>query len=201
MSFLKPGPAVVNFQPLRFLMVFIMYLAASPNKRSRSEKEVKLNRREQGWRRMVLRLFMVLANALRQLIVGQMETKNSTKIISHQAAGMIKHLGCEDLRNLRESIDELLDEDSSETAWNAETEGVSTTGSYAVIPPAGPPCPDGKNHCHHRLETVILMCRKEGPNYQRQFRRCPLWRDTTKRCDYFQWLEYWPSGRIRIASR
>ena len=72
-----------------------MHSSASPNKRSRSEKEEKLNHREQGWRRMVMRLLMVLANALRQLVVGQMGTKNPTNIICRQAAGMIKRLGRE----------------------------------------------------------------------------------------------------------
>ncbi|CAE7243648.1 unnamed protein product [Symbiodinium sp. CCMP2592] len=165
-----------------------MFSSASPNKRSRSEKEDKLNRREQGWRRMVLRMLMVLANALR--------------IITRQAQGMIKQLGREDLRQLKESIQEILEEEESSSEESAApTEAASTAGSFVVIPPAGPPCPDGRHCCHHGQESVILMCRKEGPNYQRQFRRCPLWKRPDLRCDYFQWLDHQPYWKDPDASK
>ena len=43
--------------------------------------------------------------------------------------------------------------------------------------------------------TLVGVREGRPPNYQRQFRCCPLWRQPEKRCDYFQWLEHQPYWR------
>ena len=122
----KPGPAVVTYPPLLILTISIMHPSASPNKRSRSEKEEKLNHREQGWRRMALRLLMVLANALRQLVVGHKEPHQHHLPPSGGNDQTPRPGG----KQLKDSIEEILDESSSEEASGAETEAPSTAGSF-----------------------------------------------------------------------
>ena len=83
-----------------------------------------------------------------------------------------------------------IEEDSVSTA--------STSKSYVVVNETGSASSATPNPlCNCRMTSVVLQTHKQGRNFQRQFYRCPKWRDQTQRCGFFQWLEiqpYWREG-------
>jgi hypothetical protein len=48
--------------------------------------------------------------------------------------------------------------------------------------------------CSCHLTCRRLICRKEGPNFGREFWRCP--RPQTQQCEFFMWLQHQPSWRL-----
>ena len=122
-----------------------------------------------------------------------MGVTHPVNIPGRQIAGMINNFGKKELRKLRNTIDESLEESSenessSTSAWDTTSAAeTASRSSYIAVPPAGPPPPTpDRAKCYHGEEAVILM---------RRFRQCPHWKNTNKRREFFQWLEHQPDWK------
>ena len=99
-------------------------------------------------------------------------------------------------------VKEVEDDRASQRTTTSMTSSVAN--SFVVVGAAGSGAgSSGDNpnpRCHCGLPTVVLQTHKQGANFQRQFFRCPKYRNTTTRCSFFQWLEEQPFWRETTTS-
>ncbi|OLQ12022.1 Retrovirus-related Pol polyprotein from transposon TNT 1-94 [Symbiodinium microadriaticum] len=151
------------------------------------------------WRRVALRLLMVMNNFLEQALMCTAGIRNPRGITTAQTRNMARTLNGDELMEVQEHIDQMLKERGMVKEIEEDSvSNASTSKSYVVVNETGSASSVTPNPlCHCQMTSVVLQTHKQGRNFQRQFYRCPKWRDQTQRCGFFQWLEiqpYWREG-------
>ena len=169
----------------------------SSNKRQKSvTEEEKRYRRQFHWRRMVLRIFTIMANSVYQMVENHLGLQPNKKKAQNRMVETIRGMSPEELQEAHEMIKSAMiaaqyqEEDWSvvepaptlsplkRQAEESDTETGMSTDEFAnpkVL------------LCYCNLEAILLRTKKRGPNLHRLFWRCPRFADVGNRCEFFQW--------------
>ena len=176
-------------------------MKASPTKRCRKEPEYTFA--EAAWRRAVLRLMVLMANAAQRVVMKFMGVRHPREQLQVQLLEVIRGLDDDGLTTARQMLEDAgraRNNDPGSEEWSMVDEMEvaepveprkrrvpETEEQYPNYPGLGPPR-TAKNLCYCNLEVETIRTKKLGPNVHRLFVRCPWWRDPGRRCPFFHWL-------------
>ena len=161
-----------------------------------------------AWYRMVLRLFVMITQALRHQALSQIRIPGPRGMRSRQIIQSADLLEVEELDEIVNHLGEKLQERSlqeargrypspmTEASQSTDTDTPTEWSKVTAAIPTGPEAnmwqiPQGLDlrsapQCHCQLKTKLYTSMTQK-NYQRLFWRCPRGRD--QQCRFFQWLD------------
>ena len=169
----------------------------SSNKHQKSvTEEEKRYRRQFHWRRMVLRIFTIMANSVYQMVENHLGLQPNKKTAQNRMVETIRGMSPEELQEAHEMIQ------SAMTAAQYQEEDWSVVEPAPTLSPLKRQAEESDTEtgmstdefanpkvllCYCNLEAILLRTKKRGPNLHRLFWRCPRFADVGNRCEFFQW--------------
>ena len=175
------------------------------NNRTEAEESISMIR---AWYRMVLRLFVMITQALRHQALSQIRIPGPRGMRSRQIIQSADLLEVEELDEIVNHLGEKLQERSlqeararypspmTEASQSTDTDTPTEWSKVTAAIPTGPEAnmwqiPQGLDlrsapQCHCQLKTKLYTSMTQK-NHQRLFWRCPRGRD--QQCRFFQWLD------------
>ena len=193
------GP-LVNLAPPDLLRLAMQAPASKRTRVDEPEGKTPVGR----WRRMTLRFFMAMNQLLEQTLMYKAGILNPRGLVTNQVCNMTLSLDNEALLQVQDHIDQVLKErglakeieDDQASMKSMQSMASTTTNSFVVVNDTGASGSGSANpRCECDLTTVVLQTHKQGRNFQRQFFRCPKWKNPAQRCNFFQWLDRQPLWR------
>ena len=172
----------------------------------------------QRWRRLMLRVLMLVNQAMQHLVSGRLNMTGFKGYRLQQMARDLPLLETSELEDLMQLCQEqiqsrqmdeldgfsiisgqtLRSNASSETPTHSPGKSKPPTRTPASHPK---PCSaqteifENPPYCQCRLAAVRLTTYKGGRNYLRHFWRCPKWQNPMTRCTFFQWTQNQPQWK------
>ncbi|CAE7453760.1 unnamed protein product [Symbiodinium sp. CCMP2592] len=201
-----------SISKLTFTSNLLMKLTGSPSKKTRREPEY--NPPEFGWRRVVLRLMVLMAETVQRMMMQFVGITQPQEQLRMRLVETIRAMDENEIRTAKEILESAgraRQHDPEQEEWSVvepmDTEEVTEPRKRRVPEteeecpnyPALPRAPQATINCYCGKPVETIRTKKQGPNVHRLFLRCPLWRDPMVRCPFFQWLpdneqDMWTSG-------